>query len=689
MTIKKIHTLFDHRRRSFPGYTIQSFLHFFFFLLNFALVGCGHLKTTSSTSPSYTDPAAAYIESCRKQFEKAQQIFRTTEQSEFSPPADILTAINRLDILTYEPTGLASLYSNVHPNEFVRAAAEICEQKFTALTNDIRLSVPLYKKLIAVDPANLSPLDRYFLQRTRQLFELAGVGLDEESRRRISQLNDEILKIGQEFAANIRNDVRLLDMVYEDLQGLPEDYIVRLAFNTRAMIVTTNGPDYYPFMQYASNDAARKRMYTAFRQRGYPANKEVLHRLLQKRYELARLLGYQHFGDYITVDKMIGSAANAAAFIERIDQIAKPRSDQDYAVLLERLRKIDPAATEVGDWQKTYLENLVRHEAYAIDSQEVRQYFSYQKVKQGIFDLVEDLFDVTIKPWKTPVWHYSVEAYEIRKGETLIGQFFLDMHPRRNKYQHAAHFSIREGVKGVQTPLAALVCNFPGGGDGAPDLLEHDQVETFLHEFGHLLHSMFGGNQPWMNLSGTNTQHDFVEAPSQMLEEWVWDAETLKSFATNSEGEVIPDALIEKMNAARKFGRGIFVRHQMFYAALSLNYYNRDPADVDVDRMMVELQERYSPFAYVDDTYLYANFGHLDGYSALYYTYMWSLVIAADMFSEFQTHGLRNKVVAARYRDKVLSPGGSKPAAELVEDFLGRPFNFQAFADSLKDDLKH
>src|SRR5690606_30111425 len=256
------------------------------------------------------------------------------------------------------------------------------------------------------------------------------------------------------------------------------------------------------------------------------------------RYEFAKLLGFQHFADYITVDKMIGSATNATAFIEKINEIAKRRSDRDYSALLERLRKIDPTATKVNDWQKSYLENLIRHEAFDVNPQEVRQYFSYKKVKDGIFHLVEDLFDVSIHPWNTEVWHPAVEGYEIHQNGTVIGQFFLDMHPRAGKYQHAAHFGIREGVRGVQTPLASLVCNFPGG-DGGSDLMGHDQVETFFHEFGHLLHTMFGGNLPWMNLSGTNTQRDFVEAPSQMLEEWMWDAETLKSFARNDKGEVI------------------------------------------------------------------------------------------------------------------------------------------------------
>lgn len=634
--------------------------------------------------PSYEDPAAqSYIKNCQRQYHAALAEFRSVETQEFSEDYNLLRAINHIDILIYEPLGYANLYSNVHPNAMLRSAAEACEQKMMSLQSDINMSRPLYNRLAAIETAAWSETDRYFVETKKMVFELAGVNLEPDKRARVRELNEAIVKTGQVFAANIRNDVRKVPIQPGDLRGLPEDFIAAHPVDATGMVVlTTDYPDYLPFMQYAINDNARLQMYKAFRQRGYPANREVLKELLRLRHQLAQLLGYANFADYITADKMIGSAQNAAEFIERINVIATPRSNQDYAALLQRLQKIDPLATQVGDWQKTFLENLLKNEEYSVDPQEVRQYFAYADVRQGIFDLVEHLFEVEIRPWQTEVWHVSVEAYEMWDDGKLLGQFYLDMHPREGKYQHAAQFGIRDGVAGIQTPLAALVCNFPGG-DGSQGLLEHDQVETFLHEFGHLLHTLFGGNQPWLSLAGTNTQRDFVEAPSQMLEEWVWNAETLKSFARNAAGEPIPDALIARMNAARQFGKGIFTRHQIFYAALSLNYYNRDPDLFDLDELMVELQQEYSPFAYVDDTFLYAGFGHLDGYSAMYYTYMWSLVIASDLFQVFEQAGLRNPQVAQRYRAKILAPGGSKPAAQLVEDFLGRPFSFDAYAETL------
>jgi thimet oligopeptidase len=285
------------------------------------------------------------------------------------------------------------------------------------------------------------------------------------------------------------------------------------------------------------------------------------------------------------------------------------------------------------------------------------------------------MFGVTYRRLaNAPTWSPEVEAYEILDGDRLIGRFFLDMHPRADKYKHAAAFPIQSGVKGQRVPEAALVCNFSNG------VLEHDQVETFFHEFGHLIHHLFGGDQRWVAVSGFNTEWDFVEAPSQLLEEWAWTYDSLRTFAKNDKGEVIPEALVNKMRAARDFGKGLWVAHQMFYASVSLNYYDTNPTGLDTTAKMKELQKKYSPFSYVDDTYFQLSFGHLDEYSAIYYTYMWSLVIAKDMFSEFEKKGVLDRSVAGRYRQFVLEPGGSRDAEDMVHDFLQRDYSFNSFA---------
>jgi thimet oligopeptidase len=254
------------------------------------------------------------------------------------------------------------------------------------------------------------------------------------------------------------------------------------------------------------------------------------------------------------------------------------------------------------------------------------------------------------------------------------------MHPREGKYQHAAVFPIRLGIRGEQVPVASLVCNFPSG----QGLMQHSQVETFLHEFGHLIHNLFAGDHHWYEISGINTEWDFVEAPSQMLQEWVWDYETVAQFARNADGEPIPRDLLERMEAARDFGLGIGTRRQLSFAALSLGIYNRDPEGLDLKAFSDEVTRRYTPFEPLEENHFYASFGHLNSYSAIYYTYQWSLAIASDLFTRFEAEGLRNVETAGAYRDTVLAPGGARPAAELVSDFLGREISFEPYAERLK-----
>jgi thimet oligopeptidase len=272
-------------------------------------------------------------------------------------------------------------------------------------------------------------------------------------------------------------------------------------------------------------------------------------------------------------------------------------------------------------------------------------------------------------------------VYDVYQSGAKLGRIYLDLHPRENKYKHAAQFTLRAGVTGKQLPEGVLVCNFPDPGSSkGPALMDHDEVVTMFHEFGHLMHHILGGRQRWIYFSGVATEQDFVEAPSQMLEEWAWDPTTLALFAHHVESHAtIPAELVKRMRAASEFGKGTQARHQMFYAAMSLRYHEADPAHLDLLATLGELQKRYSMFAYVDGTHLYDSFGHLNGYSAVYYTYMWSLVIAKDLLSEFQRHGLLDEATAHRYRDAVLVPGGSKDAADLVKDFLGRPYSFDAY----------
>ncbi|HEY7505433.1 MAG TPA: M3 family metallopeptidase [Gemmatimonadales bacterium] len=580
------------------------------------------------------------------------------------------------------------LIQKVHPDSALREAADRSDRKVSALATEISLDRRAFDAVRAVDLGEADPVTRHYVGRILRDFRLAGVDRDSATRVRIKELREELVVIGQEFDRNIRDDVRTIEVrSAAELAGLPQDYIAAHPPGQDGRVrITTEYPDVFPVFTYARSDDLRRRLRAAFDNRAYPANIAVLDRMIVRRNELARLLGYQSWADYAVADKMTGSAANASAFVDRVVAASGEAAQREYETLLRRKRQDDPAATGINRWEVAYLRELVRRSDYDFDSQKLRPYFPYQRVKQGVLDLSARLFGVTFRPMKNaPVWHPSVEGWEMYEGGRLTGRFYLDMHPRPGKFGHAAHFRIRTGTTDGALPESALVCNFPGGDPDEPGLMDHGEVETFLHEFGHLMHSLLA-RQRWNGVSGVRTEWDFVEAPSQMLEEWSWDPRVLAGFARHYQtGEPIPAELVEQLERATRFGRALDMRTQMTYARISLSLYDRPPAEVDTDSIVEAVTRAYQPIPPMPGTHMQASFGHLNGYSAYYYTYMWSLVIAKDLFTRFDRSDMLGAEPARRYRRMILEPGGSAPAARLVEDFLGRPFNFEAWRRWLEE----
>jgi thimet oligopeptidase len=654
--------------------------------------GTGNAASKPDDAPFWTGKpdAATFAKIQDARLAKAQQILERVLA--FKGKRTIENTLKPYDemLIQLDAAGSQSgLIQEVHPDEAMRQVAEKQSQKVQAFYTDLSLNRAVYDALSSLDLKGADAETRFYVEKTLRDFRLAGVDKDEATRKRIKALRDELVLIGQEFARNIRDDKRTVVVNdVSELEGLPADYIARHKPGADGKIVLTiDYPDSLPVFSYAKKEALRKRMFMEYNNRAYPQNNAVLDRMIAKRYELANLLGYPNWADYITADKMVGSGRNAADFIDRIVEASKTKSASEYQTLLKRKQQDVPGAKGINAWESTYYSELVRKASYDFDSQSVRPYFPYDRVKQGVLDVTSKLFGVTYRQIKdAPVYDPSVEAYEMLENGKLVGRFYLDMHPRKGKYNHAAEFAVRAGINGQQIPEAVLVCNFPGGEANDPGLMEHNDVQTFFHEFGHLLHELFAGRHNWVGLAGTRTEQDFVEAPSQMLEEWTWDVSTLQSFAKHYQtNEPIPAELVKQMKRASEFGKGLTVRRQMVYAKLSLSIYDRKPSEVNTDAMIKALTEQYQPYPFVENTHWQSSFGHLDGYSAVYYTYMWSLVIAKDLFSQFDKSNLMSPGVARRYRDAVLSPGGSKPATKLVESFLNRPFNFKAWQEWLNE----
>ena len=575
----------------------------------------------------------------------------------------------------------ASLMENVHPDSVLRATAEEITQAVSAYATEISLNRDVYKALSSIDLAKADAETKYYVWRELRDFKLSGVDKDDATRTQIKALNDEIVKISQEFERNIRSDVRTIKVKPADIASMPQDFIDGHKPGPDGMVtLDINYPDYIPIITYCSNDDVRHRLYMEFQNRAYPANGAVLHRLLEARDSLAHLVDFKSFADYTLANRMAKDDATARAFLQQLEAASAAAQQRDWAELLARRQKDDPTAKTIQFWQQGYYEELVKRANYDFDSQQIRPYLPFDRVRQGVLDVASKIFHLEFKPVaNAPVWDPSVECFEVHDSGKLIGRFYLDMHPRPNKYNHAAQFDIRTGVKGKQIAEAALVCNLPGGKAGDPGLCDIDDVNTMFHEFGHLMHTIVAGNHRWVGVGGIRTERDFVEAPSQMLEEWMRDPKVLQTFAKNEKGEAVPTDMVIKMQRAQDFAKGLHLRRQLVYADLSLSIYDRDPAQVDLDAMMKSMVAKYQPFPFVENTHFYSSFGHLTGYSAAYYTYQWSLVIAKDMFSQFNKSDLLDPTVSMKYRRTVLEPGGSAPAADLVKNFLGRPFSFDAY----------
>jgi len=655
------------------------------------LIGSTILGSAASASPAPAIPpiltgapsAAAIKGRCNMYVARSKAMRTALEKSKVKPGVETtLRAYDDINRLLSDAGSEALFYREVQTSPASRAAGEKCEVAISSEQTKLQLSRPIYERLKVVQPATDDAQTKLYLTRTLGGFERAGIGLDAAGRAKAQALADDISKLGSEFNANIPKGQKTITATVAELDGLPQDFIDAHKPGADGKItLKTDSTDYVPVLTYAKSGELRHRFQQAYYLRAYPENDAVLRDMINKRDELAHLVGRPNYATLNFEDRMLNTPEKVQSLLDDMAAAAKPASERDYAKKLALLQQMQPGATKIEAWDNSLISRLVQKQSYGYDRQEARKYFAYDKVRDGILQLTEDLFGVDIRPWATPKWDKLVESYAVYDHGKLIGRFILDSHPRDGKYEHANAIGLRAGVDG-SIPVGALVMNLPAG----KGLMEHSDVVTFLHEYGHLLHGIFGGqNQRWAGLSGVANEWDFVEAPSQMLENWVYDYDTLKKFATDASGKPIPRELVAQMNKARYFSLGMDDMRQLGLSNISLQYYlHRAPADLGAAARA--LDGKYDPLPMPADSQFQDAFGHLSGYAAAYYTYRWSIVIADDMFTEFQKNGLRDRATAQRYRKLILAPGGSKPSAELVQDFLGRPISLDAYRAKVAKD---
>jgi thimet oligopeptidase len=583
----------------------------------------------------------------------------------------------------------AGLLNAVHREKAVRDLTQKLAQTVSSAQTDLSLNQKVYKALSALNLSGADPGTRHYVERTLLEYRLAGVDKDDATRAKVRALQDKITELSLAFSRNVAESANKVKAEKSEMAGLPADFLAKHppAANGSITIATDNA-EVMTVLEYAKSEDLRQRVFLAYYDRAYPANRQVLLDLLATRDQLARLLGYHTWADLATADQMIGSPANVRKLLSDADTASRAAARREYEQILAFARKTQPGLKSISLASYYYWPEQYRRAVFDFDSQSVRPYFPYDRVQQGIMDSAAKLFHVRFQAApKAPVWDSSVTAWDVYDGPRLAGRFYLDMHPRPGKDQWFSMYPVVTGIAGKQLPEGSLICNFPGGAPGDPGLMRYDDVVTFFHEFGHLMHQILGGNQRWSGISGTNVETDFVEAPSQMLEEFFHDPRILQSFARHYQtGVPLPTALIERMNRASAFGRGQWVQRQLSYTSLSLDLHSVPPAQLNPDALQRADFTRFSPYAYVDN-HMFASFTHLVGYSSNYYTYLLDKVIALDFFSQFDRSNLLEGPTAMRYRSTILAAGGSKPATELVKDFLGRPQNMDALKTWMNEEF--
>ena len=683
-------------RRSMPRRSLRSFA----LLIAMSLAAASFGTAAMATTPAPSDPLHAWVQGNDP---SALEAWVDARLAAAQSSVDKLLAVkgDRTIANTLQPfddaqnqlnlAGQAYLLYALGDTAALRDKAQALTQKISSVAADLGLNQHVYQALTAVPLPGDDPATRHYLQRTLLEYKLAGVDKDDATRAKIHALLDKITALSLTFGRNVQDGVKKVTATRAELAGLPDDYIARHKPDAGGVYtLTTDGPDYSPVMSFASNADLRLRMYLAYNTRAWPDNQQVLLDVLSARQELAGILGFKTYADFATSNQMIGNAANVRQLIDEVDRASRDARKKEYELLLAFAKAHQPGLSAIALSDSGYWSEQYRRDRYAFDSQSVRPYFPYEQVEKGILDTAAKIFRVQFRQvTDAPVWDRSVTVFDVIDGGKQVGRIYLDMHPREGKDKWFSSGPVVPGIRGAQVPEGLLICNFSGGLAGDPGLMQYGEVVTFFHEFGHLMHHILGSQNRWSGQGGFNVEGDFVEAPSQMLEEFFHSRSVLATFAKHYQThEEIPQAMVDRMNAASAFGRASGAQGQLYYTTISLETHDRPTAQVDLDALLRTSAAKFLPYTFVDGDRMYASFTHLIGYTSNYYTYVLDKVIAIDFFAQFDREHPLDGPASARYRKAVIEPGATRPAAELVRDFLGRPQNMDAYKAWLGEEFR-
>ena len=607
--------------------------------------------------------------------------------------------IRGLDDLNYQvqtASDRLGLIEQTSTNSAVRDAATEAIKKISdwSVGTDYREDVYAAVKAYASTQPALEGEDKKLFDETLRDYRRAGLDLPKDQRDEVEKLRKELTAMETDFEDNVTKATQPLKFTKAELEGVPEDFLSQKGIKT--------GDDEYTLManitfhyimieDNAKREETRKRMLTAQYNLARGVNIPLLQKILVHRDEIAHRLGYASFADYATETRMVKNAATAIAFLENLKKGLQPKYDAELEEFRQlKVKETGDANATINVWDWRYFANELRKTKYNVDAEQLRVYFPMDRVQNGLFTIYQHIFGLKFQQVEAPYkWIGDLQLYTVsdaKSGEPLR-LFYLDLFPREGKYNHFAEFGITEGKLlpdgRYQRPVCALVCNFPPPQPGKPSLMSHDEVETIFHEFGHEMHTILT-RAKYSRFSGTSVPQDFVEAPSQMLENWAWDKKVLDSFAADyrDPSKKIPPDVLNQLKASRLATMGTFYRRQLSFGLMDLALHTQIHA-TNADEVLPLSNQALGDVSLPPppDTAFVAYFGHIIGYGAGYYGYAWADAIAADMATVFEDspHGYFDKKAGMRMRREIYSVGDSRDINVSIEKFLGRPRSLEPF----------
>lgn len=603
-----------------------------------------------------------------------------------------LAPLDEISALLAECFGRTAFMAFVHPDEATRTAGREAEERLSkwsvalAFRPDVYASIKAFGETPAA--TTLTGERARFLAFTLRDLRKAGHELEEADRKRLEEWTNRLVELGIAFERNIAECRDRLIVRREDLEGLPDSYIASLepGPDGESLAITMAYPHVVPFLESSPRRDLRESLSRLFNSRAAVENRPILEEAIRIRHDIASLFGQGSWAEHVLDDKMARRPEAVAAFY---DGLVGPLTTLGLA---EIARMTELLTEETGDttlrpYDWRYYETRLRNGELGMDPFEVSAYFPLEAVIEGLFAITGEAFGLEYRPADIAAWHPDVTSFTIhdRASGDLIAQFCMDLFPREGKYSHAAAFTLVPGRLradgSYQQPVSAIVANVAKPTETTPSLLVHGDVEMIFHEFGHILHQTLTRAE-LVRFSGTATEHDFVEAPSQIMEHWVWKPDVLGLFARHHlTGEPIPADLVERLTALKRLNVGLFTLRQISLGMLDLRLHGEDLTS-DLDAILRETSA-VGLLPFHEGTFFPASFGHLFGYDAGYYGYLWSEVYGDDMWSRFEAEGHTSPMVGGEYRRAVLEQGGSRDALDLLRDFLGREPDSRAFLAEL------